>query len=129
MTKFFSNYKLIFYSTNFFLIFLYLFPGSLLGWIIYSDKKIQPQITPDFLISSNHFYIFIFITILGFLTFKKKNQIRILIIYLILLSVILEIFHLFMPERSFQWSDLLGNSLGVVIVIFVKKLINKYAVF
>ena len=129
MTKFFSNYKLIFYSTNFFLIFLYLFPGSVLGWIIYSNKKIQPQITPDFLISSNHFYVFIFITILGFLTFKKKNQIRILIIYLILLSVILEIFHLFMPERSFQWSDLFGNLLGVVIVIFVQKLINKYAVF
>ena len=129
MTKFFSNYKLIFYCTNFFLIFLYLFPGSVLGWIIYSDKKIQPQITPDFFISSNHFYVFIFLTILGFLTFKKKNQIRILIIYLILLSVILEIFHLFMPERSFQWSDLFGNLLGVVIVIFVKKLINKYAVF
>ena len=129
MTKFFSNYKLIFYSANFFLIFLYLFPGSVLGWIIYSDKKIQPQITPDFLISSNHFYVFIFITILGFLTFKKKNQIRILIIYLILLSVILEIFHLFMPERSFQWSDLFGNLLGVVIVIFFKKLINKYVVF
>ena len=129
MTKFFSNYKLIFYFTNFFLIFLYLFPGSLLGWIIYSDKKIQPQITPDFLISSNHFYVFIFITILGFLTFKKKNQIRILIIYLILLSVILEIFHLFVPERSFQWSDLFGNLLGVVIVIFFKKLINKYVVF
>ena len=129
MTKFFSNYKVIFYSTNFFLIFLYLFPGSVLGWIIYSNKKIQPQITPDFLISSNHFYIFIFITILGFLTFKKKKQIIILIIYLILLSIILEIFHLFMPERSFQWSDLFGNLLGVVIVIFVKKLINKYAVF
>ena len=129
MTKFFSNYKLIFYSTNFFLIFLYLFPGSVLGWLIYGDKKIQPQITPDFLISTNHFYVFIFITILGFLAFKKKNQITILIIYLILLSVILEIFHLFIPERSFQWLDLFGNLLGVVIVIFFKKLINKYVVF
>ena len=129
MTKFFSNYKLIFYSINFFLIFLYLFPGSVFGWLIYGDKRIQPQITPDFLISSNHFYVFIFITILGFLTFKIKNQIRILIIYLILLSVILEIFHLFVPERSFQWSDLFGNLLGVVIVIFFKKFINKYVVF
>ena len=129
MTKLFSNYKLIFYSTNFFLIFLYLFPGSVLGWLIYGDKKIQPQITPDFLISTNHFYVFIFITILGFLAFKKKNQITILIIYLILLSVILEIFHLFIPERSFQWSDLFGNLLGVFIVIFFKKLINKYVVF
>ena len=129
MTKFFSNYKLIFYSTNFFLIFLYLFPGSVFGWLIYGDKRIQPQITPDFLISTNHFYVFIFITILGFLAFRKKNQITILIIYLILLSVILEIFHLFIPERSFQWSDLFGNLLGVVIVIFFKKLINKYVVF
>jgi len=129
MIKFFSNYKLIFYSTNFFLIFLYLFPGSLFGWLIYGDKRIQPQITPDFLISTNHFYVFIFITILGFLAFRKKNQITILIIYLILLSVILEIFHLFVPERSFQWSDLFGNLLGVVIVIFFKKLINKYVVF
>ena len=129
MIKFFSNYKIVFYSINFSLIFLYLFPGSLIGQFIYGSRKIQPQITPDFLISSNHFYVFIFITILGFLTFKKKNQIRILIIYLILLSVILEIFHLFVPERSFQWSDLFGNLLGVVIVIFFKKLINKYVVF
>ena len=129
MTKFFCNYKVIFYCTNFFLIFLYLFPGSVLGWIIYSDKKIQPQITPDFFISSNHFYVFIFITILGFLTFKKKNQIRILTVYLIILSIILEIFHLVIPDRSFQWSDLFGNLFGVFIVIFFNKLINKYVVF
>ena len=29
-------------------------------------------------------------------------------------------------ERSFQWSDLFGNLLGVVIVIFIIHLINKY---
>ena len=129
MINFFSKYKLIFYFINFSLIFLYLFPGSLLGYLIYGNKKIQPQITPDFLISSNHFYVFIFITILGFLTFKKKNQIRTLIIYLILLSVILEIFHLFMPERSFQWSDLFGNLFGVIVIILLYILINKYEVF
>ena len=129
MTKFFCNYKVIFYSVNFFLIFLYLFPGSVLGWLIYDDKRIQPQITSDFIISSNHFYLFIFITIIGFFTFKKKNQLKILIFYLIILSIILEIFHLVIPDRSFQWSDLFGNLLGVVIVIFVNKLINKYVVF
>mgnify|MGYP001169603496 CR=1 FL=1 len=129
MTKLFCNYKVIFYSVNFFLIFLYLFPGSLLGWLIYDDKRIQPQITSDFIISSNHFYLFIFITIIGFFTFKKKNQLKILTFYLIILSIILEIFHLVIPDRSFQWSDLFGNLLGVVIVIFVNKLINKYVVF
>jgi hypothetical protein len=71
MTKFFSKYKIIFYTFNFFLIVLYLFPGSLLGWAIYNDKKIQPQITPDFIISSNHFYVFVLLSIICFLTFPK----------------------------------------------------------
>ena len=128
MIKFFSNYRIIFYSLNIFLITLYLFPGSLVGWFIYGNKKIQPQITPDFIISSNHFYVFILISAIGFLSFKNQNQIKNLIIYLVLLSLILEIFHLFISERSFQLSDLFGNFLGVIVVIFVRKLINKYGV-
>tara|TARA_B100001769_G_scaffold6706_1_gene4954 strand:+ start:420 stop:815 length:396 start_codon:yes stop_codon:yes gene_type:complete len=128
MIKFFSNYRIIFYSLNIFLITLYLFPGSLVGWFIYGNKKIQPQITPDFIISSNHFYVFIIISAIGFLSFKNQNQFKNLIIYLVLLSLILEIFHLFIPERSFQLSDLFGNFLGVIVVIFVRKLINKYGV-
>ena len=128
MIKFFSNYRIIFYSLNIFLITLYLFPGSLVGWFIYGNKKIQPQITPDFIISSNHFYVFILISAICFLSFKNQNHIINFIIYLVLLSLILEIFHLFIPERSFQLSDLFGNFLGVIVVIFVRKLINKYGV-
>ena len=129
MYKFFSTNKIIFYSLNFFLVLLYLFPGSLMGWIIYDDKQVQPQITPNFVISSNHFYVFVLISIIGFLTFLKQSQIKNLIIYLILLSIVLEIFHLFIPERSFQWSDLFGNLLGVIIVILIKNLISKYGIF
>ena len=129
MINFFSNYKIIFYLTNFSLIFLYLFPGSLIGLIIYSDKKIQPQITSDFIISSNHFYVFILLSIISFLSFNKLGQSKIVAIYLILLSIILEIFHIIIPERSFQWSDLFGNLMGVIIVIFIRNLINKYADF
>ena len=72
MFKFFSNYKIIFYSVNFSLIFLYLYPGSLLGQVIYGNKKIQPQITPDFIISSNHFYVFVLVSIIGFFSFQKR---------------------------------------------------------
>ena len=129
MIKFFSNYKIIFYLMNFLLIFLYLFPGSIIGWLFYGNIKKQPQITSDFIISSNHFYVFIIISIIGFFTFIKIKQVKNLIIYLILLSLILEIFHLFIPERSFQWSDLFGNLFGVFIVILMKNLINKYGIF
>ena len=129
MTNFFSNFKIIFYFLNVILIFLYLFPGSLLGIIIYDNKNIQPQLTPDFFISSNHFYVFTLISIIGFLSFIKKKHIRLLAIYLILLSIILETFHLIIPERSFEWLDLLGNLLGVFIVIISNILIKKYGYF
>ena len=129
MINFFSNHKIIFYLTNFSLIFLYLFPGSLIGLILYSDKKIQPQITSDFFISSNHFYVFILLSIISFLSFNKLGQSKNVAIYLILLSIILEIFHIIIPERSFQWSDLFGNLMGVIIVIFIRNLINKYGNF
>ena len=126
MTKFFSKYKIIFYSFNFFLIILYLFPGSLLGLAIYNDKKIQPQITPDFIISSNHFYVFVLLSIIGFLTFIKKNQIKTLVLYLILLSIFLELLHLLIPERTFQWSDIFGNLIGAVVAVGLYKIKKKY---
>ena len=129
MSKFFSRYKIIFYLNNILLIILYLYPGSLLGWIIYDNKSIQPQITPDFVISSNHFYVFVLISTIGFLTFANSKKNILLISYLIFLSVTLEIFHLVIPERSFQWSDLIGNLLGVIVVILFNNFINKYGRF
>ena len=128
--KFFSNYKIIFYSINISIIILYLFPGSIFGCIFLDNCKTQPQITPDFVkISSNHLYAFVIVSICGYLTFLKDKKIKYLIIYLILLAILLEICHLFIPQRSFQWSDLFGNLLGVFVVIFFKNLINKYGLF
>tara|TARA_B100001063_G_C16372128_1_gene361292 strand:+ start:56 stop:424 length:369 start_codon:yes stop_codon:yes gene_type:complete len=120
---------MVFYSINFSLVFLYLFPGSLIGQIIYDDKKIQPQLTPDFIISSNHFYTFVLFSIISFFTFTKLKEIKPLIIYLISLSIVLEFLHLIIPERTFQWTDLFGNLIGVLVVILIKSLINNYEVF
>ena len=126
MINFFAKFKIFFYVINLLLIILYLFPGSLLGCIFFDNCKVQPQITSDFIISSNHFYAFGFVTILGFLTFLNSKRLRQVLYYLLVISVLLEVFHIVIPERSFQWSDLFGNLLGVVVVIFVKNLINKY---
>ena len=126
MKNFFSKYKFIFFIFNFVLIFFYLFPGSVLGWIIYNDPSSQPQITRNFIVSSNHVYAFLTLSIIGFLTYKNKtNKIK-LFIYLIVLSVVLEIFHFFIPERSFEFSDLFGNLLGVLIMVIINQLIKKY---
>ena len=134
MIKFLSKYKFIFYLVNACLIVLYLFPGSILGFFIYGDLQIQPQITSDFVVSTfvvstNHVYAFFLVSLLGILSFKNLKKLNILIIYLILLSIILEIFHLVIPERSFELPDLFGNLIGVIIVIIINYFYQKYERF
>ena len=119
MINFFSIYKFIFYLCNLILIFLYLFPGSILGWFLYKDLNLQPQITPDFIISTNHFYSFLIHSIIGFFTFNKSKHFFYISFYLIFLSIILEILHFLIPKRSFEFSDLFGNLLAVFIVIII----------
>lgn len=126
MIIFFSKYKFIFFLSNFILIVLYLFPGSLLGCFLYDDCYLQPQLTVDFLVSTNHLYAFSLITILNILTYKNPNIFNYLNIYLILLSIILEILHIFIPMRSFEFSDLFGNLLGVIIVLMINFFYQKY---
>ena len=126
MFNFFTKYKIIFYLTNFILIFLYLFPGSLIGCFWYDDCKLQPQITPDYIISSNHLYTFTIVSLIGFFTYKNSKKILHLVIYLIIISIFLELFHNFIPERGFEYSDLFGNLAGVIIVMIVFYLFKKY---
>jgi len=119
MINFFSKYKFIFYVINILLIFIYLFPGSIFGCILYDDCFLQPQLTPDFIVSSNHLYAFLTLSIIGFITFRNTKKIFLLNIYLILLSLLLEILHIIIPNRSFELSDLFGNLIGVTIVIII----------
>ena len=126
MINFFSKYKVFFYIANFVLIFLYLFPGSLIGCFLYDDCKIQPQITKDLpFISSNHVYAFLLLSVIALLTYLKHSRIKLVIYYLFFLSVILEILHIIIPMRSFEWSDLLGNMLGVFIVFVIYEIFKK----
>ena len=129
MINFFSKYKYIFYISNAVLIFLYVYPGSLIGCYLYNDCQLQPQITRDFLISSNHLYAFFLLSVIGYFTFLNSSRLNFLIIYLILLSVILELFHLVIPMRSFEFSDLFGNLFGVVILIIINFIYKKYENF
>jgi VanZ family protein len=115
-----------FHTINLILIIFYLYPGSLLGFFLYNDSSIQPQITRDFLISSNHFYVFIVLSIFGIIAYNKTTRINVLITYLFLLSIILEFFHIIIPNRNFELSDLFGNFLGVILVVTFYKIKNRY---
>ena len=128
MINFFSKYKLIFYISNFILLVLYLFPGSLIGCLLYNDCQLQPQLTKDFLVSTNHLYAFSLLSIIGLFTYNNSKKLNFLNIYLISLSIILEISHIFIPVRSFELSDLFGNLLGVVIVLIINLFYKKYEI-
>ena len=119
MINFFSKNKFIFYLSNLILIFLYLFPGSVLGWFLYKDLSSQPQITPDFIISTNHLFAFLIISTIGLFTFNISSQFIYISLYLIFLSLALEVAHYFIPKRSFEFTDLFGNLLGVIIVLIL----------
>ena len=126
MINFFSKYKFIFYISNFILLVLYLFPGSLLGYFLYNDFQVQPQLTKNFLVSTNHLYAFGLLSIIGLFTYKNSNKLNFLNLYLILLSIILEILHILIPVRSFEFSDLFGNLFGVSIVLLINFFYRKY---
>ena len=121
-----------FHSTNLILIIFYLYPASIFGCYLYNDCYIELQITRDFiisanyLISSNHLYAFIILSALGVFAYSNSNKFQLLIGYLFSLSIILELFHLIIPNRGFEWSDLFGNILGVILVIIIYKVRNRY---
>ena len=114
--------KINFHILNILLILFYLFPGSILGCIFYNDCSIQPKLTRDFLVSSNHLYAFILLSTLGFLSYSKN--IKKIFLYLLSISIILELLHFIVPNRSFQFSDLFGNMAGVLICILILILFN-----
>ena len=114
--------KLIFHISNIILIIFYLYPGSIFGCFIYNDCGTQPQLTEDFannMISSNHVYVFIIISFLGFIGYSKNKTFKYIILYLFFISVFLELMHIAIPERGFETKDLTGNIVGVVISLII----------
>ena len=115
--------KQFFYLSILILFIFYLYPGSILGYFLYGNLNIQPQLTRDFLVSSNHVYVFFIISLIGLVAFKHK--LKNIIIYLFFISVVLEVCHFFIPERGFEIADLFGNIIGVLISILILQIIYK----
>lgn len=126
MIKLFSQYKFFFYLLNLILISLYLSPTTTVSVFFHNDLYFYSQISPDFKVSANHIYVFLFFSFVGFLTYQKLKNFIILSIYLILLSIILELTHLLIPYRGFEFADLFGNIIGVIIASIISYFFNKF---
>ena len=120
--------KIIFHILNVIFIFLYIYPGSVFGFLFYGNSNKQPQITSDFIVSSfivssNHVYAFMILSIFGFINYYKSNK-ALIVSYLLSASIFLEVLHFKIPNRSFQFSDLFGNIVGVLLAILIIYLLN-----
>ena len=120
--------KLFFHILNILFLVLYLYPGSILGFLFYRNFKKQPHLTKDFTfnfleISSNHVYAFVLLSFLGFLIYFKTKK-NLIIFYFFLIAILLELLHIIIPQRSFQISDLYGNILGVLISLIIFYIIS-----
>ena len=120
MDKAVSYLRILFHILILLLIILSLYPGNILGFLLYGDFRLQPQVTKDFLyISSQHLYVYFLVSALGFFSYLRDEKFKLVVIYLFFLSIILEVAHLVIPERSFQIDDLTGNILGVLIAYII----------
>ena len=116
--------KILFHILNIIFIILYIYPGSILGYLIYRNFSKKLQLTSDFFaISSNHVYAFFLLSVLGLFGYYKVKKFFI-IYYLIFISIILEILHLIIPNRTFQFDDLFGNIVGVLLSIILINIYN-----
>ena len=111
--------KIFFHFINILFIIFYIYPGSIFGYLIYGNLSKQPQVTPDFYFSSNHVYAFFIVSLLGLVSNTNK---KFYTAYFIFLSIFLELSHIIIPNRSFQFEDLFGNILGVLISIIIIKI-------
>ena len=118
--------KYLYYFSLITLLILYLYPGSLIGYIFYGDLGKQPDIIPNPIGTSiNHALAFFFLSMVSLIGHIRDKNFDKIIIFLIFLSIVLELTHNIIPNRSFQFFDLLGNLLGsflaILIIIFYKK--------
>ena len=126
MDKKTSHLKKLFHLLTLLVIIISLYPGSLFGFFLYGDAKLQPQFAKDFsYFSTQHFCVYFVLSFVGFYSYLREKKFNLTAIYLFFLSAILELLHFIIPERSFEIRDLVGNILGVLIV-YILVLIYKF---
>ena len=119
--------RYLYYFSLLGLLILYLFPGSLIGYFLYSDLGRQPDLIPNPLGTSiNHALAFFYLSMLGLISYLNETSFTKVLIFLILLSLFSELSHLVIPNRSFQYLDIFGNLLGTLIAIVIIFLYKRF---
>ena len=122
-------FKILEYSYYFSLVslfVLYLFPGSLIGYLLYGNLGQQPDLIPNPIGTSiNHLISFICLSTLAFVVRVREKKFINSFQFIFFISILLEIFHYFIPNRAFEYYDLFANFIGVIFAYLFIQLILK----
>ena len=120
------SFKYLFYFSLIVLLILYLFPGSLIGYLLYGNSGKQPDLISNPIGTSiNHLIFFFYVSIIGFI-FRINQKIFLnSFSFLFLISITLELLHYLIPNRAFELNDLYANSLGVLLAYLILKFFKK----
>ena len=120
------SFKYLFYFSLIVLLILYLFPGSLIGYILYGNFGKQPDLISNPIGTSiNHLIFFFYVSIIGFIFRINQKTFLNSFSFLFLVSIILEFLHCIIPNRAFELNDLYANSLGVLLAYLTLKFFKK----
>ena len=116
----------VYYFLLIVLLILYLFPGSLIGYFLYGNLGQQPNfIVNPIGTSINHLIFFTCLSFIGSIVRLKTKSLFNSFTFLLSISIILELLHLIIPNRAFEFFDLFANSAGVVIAFLLLISIKK----
>ena len=112
--KFIIFYKLSFYFWLSFIFLVSVYPGNLVNLVLTGDPTTYPG--GD---KVSHFLTYFVLGVLFNLSYKKNSFFKILIVFIILFSIVMELLHMIIPNRFYENFDLLMNFLGLVIGIYI----------
>ena len=128
MDKVISFLKFIFHISILLLIIISLFPGSLLGFVLYNDLSRQPNLIANpFGTAINHFIYYFYVSMLGLCLYLRSNNFQKLVYSLFFLSIILEVLQFIVPNRAFEIYDVSANFAGVLVAYCLTKIYKSWS--
>ena len=141
MDKVIGFLKFIFYISVLLLIVITLYPGSLLGLLLYGDLGMQPNLAenpyftpmPSHLYTYasiiNHYIAYFYVSMLGLCLYLRSHYFLKIVYGLFFLSIFLEVLQFIVPRRAFEIYDVSANFAGVLVaycLIKIFKFWNSY---
>ena len=126
--------KFIFYISVVLLIVITLYPGSLLGLLLYGDLGMQPNLAENpyftpipshlYMYANilNHFIVYLYVSVLGLYLYLRSHNFHKIVYGLFFLSIFLEVLQFIVPRRAFEIYDISANFAGVLVAYCLLKI-------